>query len=47
MLKEILIGFAIWFVGYYIGVRRGVRYTLEKVEKELKIGEDWKNVFKN
>lgn len=47
MVKAILIVFVIWFIGYFIGIRRGIRYTLEKVEKELKIGDAWKDVFKN
>lgn len=47
MVKAILIVFVIWFIGYFMGIRRGVQYTLEKVEQELKIGDALKDVFKN
>lgn len=47
MLKGILIVFIVWFIGYCMGIHRGVHFTLEKVEKEFKIGEKWNDVFKN
>lgn len=44
----VIILFIIAFiVGCFVGIKAGVVYTLDKVEKELKLGSDWKNVFKN
>lgn len=44
----VIILFVIAFVvGCFVGIKAGVVYTLDKVEKELKLGSDWKNVLKN
>lgn len=44
----VIILFIVAFVvGCFIGIKAGIVYTLDKVEKELGLGKGWNNVFKN
>ena len=43
----IVLMFIAFVVGCIIGIKVGVKYTLEKVENALGLGKEWNNVFKD